>query len=59
VELATGKLLAHLEFRAGVEEIFDVQVLPAARRPLLSGPFAAAEGGRPIWTVPDRRRAPA
>jgi uncharacterized protein (TIGR03032 family) len=59
VELATGKLLAHLEFQAGVEEIFDVQVLPAVRRPALSGPFAAAEGGRPVWTVPDRRRPPA
>jgi hypothetical protein len=38
--------------RSGVEEVFDVQVLPGLRRPLLSGPFAGQDGGEVIWKVP-------
>jgi uncharacterized protein (TIGR03032 family) len=52
VDLYTGRLAAHLEFVTGVEEIFDVQVLPGARCPALSGPYASLDGGAPIWTVP-------
>jgi uncharacterized protein (TIGR03032 family) len=52
VDLGTGRLMAHLEFVTGVEEIFDVQVLPGARCPVLSGPYAALDGAAPIWTVP-------
>ena len=52
VDLATGRLAAHLEFVTGVEEIFDVQVLPGARCPALSGPYANLDGAAPIWTVP-------
>jgi uncharacterized protein (TIGR03032 family) len=55
VELATGQHVAHLEFKAGVDEIFDVQVLPGVRLPAVSGPFAAQDGGQMIWTVPDAR----
>ena len=36
----------------GVEEIFDVQVLPGARCPALSGPYPSLDGAAPIWTVP-------
>jgi hypothetical protein len=32
VDLGTGRLVAHLEFVTGVEEIFDVQVVPGALR---------------------------
>jgi hypothetical protein len=39
--------------RSGVEEVFDVQVLPRVRRPLISGPFADQDGGKVIWTVPE------
>lgn len=35
VELATGDTLATLQFENGVEEIFDVQVVPGARCPTL------------------------
>jgi uncharacterized protein (TIGR03032 family) len=35
IELATGRVLAFLEFQAGVEEIFAVQVLPGACFPEL------------------------
>ena len=52
VDLRTGRLAAHLEFASGIDEIFDVQVLPAARSPMLSGPYPALDGGHPIWTVP-------
>jgi uncharacterized protein (TIGR03032 family) len=52
VDLGTGRLVAPLEFVTGVEEIFDVQVLPGARCPALSGPYPSLDGGAPIWTVP-------
>jgi uncharacterized protein (TIGR03032 family) len=52
VDLGTGRLVAHLEFVTGVEEIFDVQVLPGARCPALSGPYAGLDSAAPIWTVP-------
>jgi uncharacterized protein (TIGR03032 family) len=52
VDLTTGRLVAHLEFLSGVEEIFDVQVVPGARCPALSGPYAGLDGAAPIWTVP-------
>ena len=57
VDLGTGRLVAHLEFVTGVEEIFDVQVLPGARCPVLSGPYASLDGAAPIWTVPQPRPA--
>jgi uncharacterized protein (TIGR03032 family) len=52
VDLGTGRLVAHLEFVTGVEEIFDVQVVPGASCPMLSGPFANLDGTAPIWMVP-------
>jgi uncharacterized protein (TIGR03032 family) len=51
VDVITGRLVAHLEFLTGVEEIFDVQVLPA-RCPVLSGPYPHLDSGAPIWVVP-------
>ena len=58
VDLGTGRLVAHLEFVTGVEEIFDVQVVPGARCPVLSGPYASLDGVAPIWTVPQPPPAP-
>ena len=55
VALETGQQVAHLEFCSGVEEIFDVQVLPGLRFPAVSGPFPVQDGGQPIWIVPDPR----
>jgi uncharacterized protein (TIGR03032 family) len=52
VDLGTGRLVGHLEFVTGVEEIFDVQVLAGARCPALSGPYPSLDGAAPIWTVP-------
>jgi len=60
VDLRTGTTLATLEFESGVEEIFDVQILPQTRCPALGG-----EGGDPerkgeheIWVVPPEQRSP-
>ena len=52
VNLQTGAVSAHLEFSKGVEEIFDVQVLPGIGFPYLSGPSAEKDTGQPLWTVP-------
>ena len=52
VELQTGTIAAHLEFSTGVEEIFDVQILPGIVSPYISGPAAEKDTGQPLWTVP-------
>jgi uncharacterized protein (TIGR03032 family) len=52
VDLRTGAIAAHLEFCTGVEEIFDVQVLPDIVSPYVSGPAAEKDVGQPLWTVP-------
>ena len=52
VNLKTGTVGAHLEFNSGVEEIFDVQVLPGILSPHVSGPEAEKDTGAPLWTVP-------
>ncbi len=52
IELDTGRTVATLEFESGVEEIFDVQVLPTARSVAL-GDDRAEDGERhEIWVVP-------
>jgi uncharacterized protein (TIGR03032 family) len=52
VDVRTGAVAAHLEFVSGVEEIFDVQVLPGVTFPYVSGPWAERDRGQPLWTVP-------
>ncbi len=52
VDLTTGAVAAHLAFNTGVEEVFDVQVLPEIISPHISGPWAERDTGRPLWTVP-------
>lgn len=59
VELATGRQMAFLEFHAGVDEIFDVHVLPGVRSPVLSGPYPHLDQGQAVWTVPDAATAAA
>jgi uncharacterized protein (TIGR03032 family) len=56
VDLRRERLVAHFEFLAGVEEIFDVQILYGAQHPYLAGPFAQADGRSPIWAVPEAAR---
>lgn len=52
VDLRSGATVAHLDFNTGVEEIFDVQVLPGIVAPYVSGPAAEKDVSQPLWTVP-------
>ncbi len=52
VDLRTGNTVAMLEFQTGVEEIFDIQVLPGITFPFISGPWAQQDTGQPLWTMP-------
>jgi uncharacterized protein (TIGR03032 family) len=52
VDLRTGQVVAHLDFVAGIDEIFDIQILPGSSAPFLSGPFADRGPAPPVWTVP-------
>ena len=52
IDLQTETVAATLEFTAGVEEIFDVQLLPGISSPFISGPAAVNDTGQPLWTVP-------
>jgi len=51
VDLRMGAVVAELEFVTGVEEIFDVQMLPVSC-PYLSGPRGLQDTGQPLWTMP-------
>jgi uncharacterized protein (TIGR03032 family) len=52
VDLRSGAIAGHLEFNTGVEEIFDVQVMPGIVAPYISGPAADKDVGQPLWTIP-------
>ncbi len=56
VDLVSGGQMALLEFHTGVEEIFDVQILPGIRSPVMSGPHPHLDGKPAIWTVPASAR---
>jgi len=53
INRTTGQSVAFLEFQQGIDEIFDVQILPGVRFPAVSGPFPHLDGGKTIWTVPN------
>jgi len=52
VNLQTGALVGQIEFTSGVDEIFDVSLLPGSRLTAMRGPFAGDDGEQTIWTVP-------
>ena len=52
IELLTGRTVATFEFTSGVDEIFDVSILPGIRRVEVRGPFATEDGHGAIWVVP-------
>lgn len=52
VNVQTGTLVGQFEFTSGVEEIFDVSLLPGAPQAVIRGPFAADDGDQTIWKVP-------
>lgn len=52
VDLETGELAGQFEFTSGVDEIFDVRLLPGVRQAAMRGPYAAEDGEATIWRVP-------
>jgi uncharacterized protein (TIGR03032 family) len=53
VNWKTGELVGQFEFTSGVDEIFDVSLMPGARLTAMRGPFAMDEGQPTIWMVPE------
>ena len=52
IDLTLGQAVAYIQFLAGVDEIFDVQVWPGVTAPALCGPFPDLDGMQDIWLVP-------
>jgi uncharacterized protein (TIGR03032 family) len=52
IDLDAGAPIGLLEFHSGIEEIFDVQLLPGVRSATLSGPYPDVDGQPPIWLAP-------
>ncbi len=52
VDIESGKIVAKLLFNTGVEEIFEVKVLPGYRNPIVSGPLPDVDGTETMWMVP-------
>ena len=52
VDLVSGQAIAYIEFTSGVEEIFDVQVVPDVQALAFAGPFPDLDGTKDIWLVP-------
>jgi uncharacterized protein (TIGR03032 family) len=52
VDLRSGQSVASFEFAEGVEEIFDVKIVPGVRCLALRGPHVAEDQQSPIWIVP-------
>jgi len=52
VNVQTGTLVGQIEFTSGVDEIFDVSLVPGSRLTAMRGPFAGDDGEHAIWTVP-------
>ncbi len=55
VNLTTGRLESQFEFKSGVDEIFDVTVVPHPGRVALRGPHATQDGHETIWLLPTPR----
>jgi uncharacterized protein (TIGR03032 family) len=58
VDMRSGQSVAYLEFETGVEEIFDVQVLPGARCASITGPFPLQDDAKDVWVVPPPGQMP-
>ncbi len=53
VNVNAGKMIGLLEFHSGIEEIFDVHVVPGVQAPYLSGPYPEVDRQAPIWLAPE------
>jgi uncharacterized protein (TIGR03032 family) len=53
VDLRHARLVGQFEFNCGVDEVFDVTIIPGKRHTTMRGPFSHEDGKSTIWTVPD------
>jgi len=51
VDLQTRKMISCLEFKSGVDEIFDVQIADF-KQAIVSGPYATTDTDSQIWSLP-------
>ena len=52
VDLADGTLRGLFWFHSGVEEVYDLAVLPGWRNPVVVGPDSRTDGSPSVWLVP-------
>lgn len=52
VDLVSGQAVAYIQFLSGVDEIFDVQIVPGVSSPAFCGPFPHLDDTKDIWLVP-------
>jgi uncharacterized protein (TIGR03032 family) len=52
VDLQTGKSIAWFEFTTGVEEVFDVKILPGFGQLVLCGPHINEDEQHEVWIIP-------
>ena len=57
VDLVSGNCVAYLEFKSGVEELFDVQVIAGHTSPVICGPYPNEDQQPPVWVVPNPSQA--
>lgn len=53
VDLLSRQTVATFQFVSGVDEIFDVTLLPGVRDPAFRGPHATQDGESTVWLAPD------
>ena len=53
VDLRSGQSVAYIQFETGIEEIFDVQVVPNIRCMSVTGPFPVHDGVNDVWVLPN------
>jgi uncharacterized protein (TIGR03032 family) len=58
VDLRSGKSVAFLQFESGVEEVFDVQVLPGVKRASIGGPYQSEKNPKQIWLIAPPEQTP-
>lgn len=51
VDLQAREMISCLEFKSGVDEIFDLQTV-AFNNAMISGPYAITDGANQIWSLP-------
>jgi|694.fasta_scaffold05629_13 uncharacterized protein (TIGR03032 family) len=52
VDITSGRTIATLQFKTGVEELFAVETLPGVLNPKFSGPSSAPGDEADVWIVP-------